>query len=328
MAAGSPDDLSSAYAYCEKLAFAHYENFPVASHLLPARMRPHIAAIYAFARTADDFADDPGIPDSERLRLLDDWQRRLNAVVPSPDGGQTPNPAGRGQTPDPAQRGQTPNPAQRGQTPSAETPSAEDRVFRALGNTIREHKLPASLFEDLLSAFRQDVTTTRYHTWADVLDYCRRSANPVGRLVLRVAGFDDATLDAESDAVCTALQLTNFWQDFARDWQHGRLYVPVEDRDAAGAKDEDLDLQRLTPEWTSALRIVAGRTRAFFAAGRPVCDAVSGRLRWELRLTWLGGSRILDRLEAANFDVFNHRPSLGATDAPALLWDAFCWKRR
>ena len=146
--------------------------------------------------------------------------------------------------------------------------------------------------------------------------------------MLRVAGFDDATLDAESDAVCTALQLTNFWQDFARDWQHGRLYVPVEDRDAAGAKDEDLDLQRLTPEWTSALRIVAGRTRAFFAAGRPVCDAVSGRLRWELRLTWLGGSRILDRLEAANFDVFNHRPSLGAADAPALLWDAFCWKRR
>lgn len=310
MAAGSPDDLSSAYAYCEKLAFAHYENFPVASRLLPARMRPHIAAIYAFARTADDFADDPGIPDSERLRLLDDWQRRLNAVVPFPDGGQTPSSA------------------ERGQTPSGETPSAEDRVFRALGNTIREHNLPASLFEDLLSAFRQDVTTTRYHTWADVLDYCRRSANPVGRLVLRVAGFDDARLDAESDAVCTALQLTNFWQDFARDWQHGRLYVPVEDRDAAGAKDEDLDLRRLTPEWTSALRIVAGRTRAFFAAGRPVCDAVSGRLRWELRLTWLGGSRILDRLEAANFDVFNNRPSLGAADAPALLWDAFCWKRR
>lgn len=313
MAAGSPDDLSSAYAYCEKLAFAHYENFPVASQLLPARMRPHIAAIYAFARTADDFADEPGIPDSERLRLLDDWQCRLNAVVAPHDRGLSSLPRHRGQTPE---------------HPRGLTPSAEDRIFRALGNTIREHNLPASLFEDLLSAFRQDVTTTRYRTWADVLEYCRRSANPVGRLVLRVAGFDNATLDAESDAVCTALQLTNFWQDFARDWQHGRLYVPVEDRDAAGAKDEDLDATRLTPEWIAALRTVAGRTRALFAAGRPVCDAVSGRLRWELRLTWLGGSRILDRLEAANFDVFNNRPSLGAADAPALLWDALCWKRR
>ena len=179
VAAGSPDDLSSAYAYCEKLAFAHYENFPVASQLLPARMRPHIAAIYAFARTADDFADEPGIPDSERLRLLDDWQCRLNAVVAPHDRGLSSLPRHRGLT-----------------------PLAEDRIFRALGNTIREHNLPASLFEDLLSAFRQDVTTTRYRTWADVLEYCRRSANPVGRLVLRVAGFDNATLDAESDAVC------------------------------------------------------------------------------------------------------------------------------
>lgn len=303
-ATDAPEALSSAYAYCEKLAFSHYENFPVASHLLPARMRPHIAAIYAFARTADDFADKPGLPDAERLRLLDDWQRRLDDVVSTGDAGLSPLPRDAHQT------------------------RASDSIFLALGNTIRQHNLPPSLFEDLLSAFRQDVTTTRYRTWTDVLDYCRRSANPVGRLVLRVAGYDSPTLDAESDAVCTALQLTNFWQDFADDWRHGRLYLPVSDRDAAGAKEEDLDAARLTPEWTAVLRTAAGRTRALFAAGRPVCDAVSGRLRWELRLTWLGGSRILDRLEAANFDVFRHRPSLGAADAPALLWDALCWKRR
>lgn len=301
-ATNGPDALSSAYAYCGKLAFSHYENFPVASHLLPARMRPHIAAIYAFARTADDFADKPGLPDTERFRLLDDWQRRLDAVV---DAHQIRAFDERGQAPSP-----------------------EDSIFLALGNTIRQHDLPPSLFEDLLSAFRQDVTTTRYRTWTDVLDYCRRSANPVGRLVLRVAGYNSPTLDAESDAVCTALQLTNFWQDFADDWRQGRLYLPVSERDAAGAKEEDLDAARLTPEWTAVLRTAAERTRALFAAGRPVCDAVSGRLRWELRLTWLGGSRILDRLEAANFDVFRHRPALGAADAPALLWDALCWNRR
>jgi len=313
MTAGYPDDLAAAYTYCEKLAFAHYENFPVASRLLPGPMRPHIAAIYAFARTADDFADEPGIPDPERLRLLDDWQRRLDAVVTPHAQGLSPRPRDRGQTPG-DQRGQT--------------PSLEDQIFRALGHTIRVHNLPPSLFEDLLSAFRQDVTTRRYRTWADVLDYCRRSANPVGRLVLRVAGYDDPVLDTRSDAVCTALQLTNFWQDFGRDWRQGRLYVPLADRDDTGACEDDLDASRLTPEWKSALRTVAGRTRELFSAGRPVCDAVRGRLRWELRLTWLGGSRILEKLEASGYDPLHHRPTLGAGDVPALMWDALCWNRR
>ena len=162
-----------------------------------------------------------------------------------------------------------------GVTPAVGSPTGErDLIFCALAHTIREHNLPISLFEDLLSAFRQDVVTTRYATWDDVLDYCRRSANPVGRLVLRVAGLDDPRVDAQSDAVCTALQLTNFWQDLAIDWSRGRLYVPLEERDRTGAKEADLDAARMTPEWQAALRAAAARTRDLFDRGRPVCDAV------------------------------------------------------
>ena len=275
--------LAGAYAHCEQLARAHYENFPVASRLLPAPMRPHIAAIYAFARTADDFADEPGLSAPERLGLLDMWGRKLRAH------------------------------------------SSEDPVFLALANTIRQHHLPVSLFEDLLSAFTQDVTTSRYERWTDILDYCRRSANPVGRLVLRVAGYDDPRLDRASDAVCTALQLTNFWQDLERDWTIGRLYVPAEDRQQAGARDEDLSARRMTAEWRQVMSVMVERTRELFAKGRPVCDGVSGRLRWELRLTWLGGAKILDKLERAGFDVFHNRPTVGKGDVPALIRGALLW---
>ena len=288
--------LSLAYAQCERRAREHYENFPVASFLLPAAMRPHIAAIYAFARTADDFADEPGLAPAERLRLLDDWGRQLAGCSGS------------------------------GRELREFTNSRPDPVFLALGRTIRECHLPVSLFEDLLSAFRQDVETTRYETWASVLDYCRRSANPVGRLVLRVAGYDDSKLDEQSDAVCTALQLANFWQDLGRDWAIGRIYVPREERVAAGAREDDLAAGKMTPEWRRVMETMTDRTRALFAAGRGVCDGVSGRLKFELRLTWLGGSRILDKLERHGFDVFNQRPSIGARDLPGLLRDAVLWR--
>jgi len=286
--------LARAYAACEQLARDHYENFPVASILLPRAMRRPVAAIYAFARRADDFADEPGYADAERLRLLDEWSHRLRQCFVEPGTAASP----------------------------------DDLIFAALADTIRAHHLPVSLFEDLLSAFRQDVTVKRYQTWDDVLDYWSRSATPVGRLVLRVAGYDDPSLDTASDAVCTALQLTNFWQDFARDWANGRLYVPLADRDRTGARDSDLEAGCLTPEWRAALVDVASRTRSLFAAGRPVCDGVTGRLKFELRLTWLGGSRILDRLEEANYDVFRHRPTLSAADAVPLLWRATTWKAR
>jgi phytoene/squalene synthetase len=159
------------------------------------------------------------------------------------------------------------------------------------------------------------------------MDYCRRSANPVGRLVLRVAGYSDGRIDAASDAVCTALQLTNFWQDLDRDWQKGRLYVPRDACERAGAREIDLAARRLSPAWRSVLSEMAARTRALFAEGRAVCDGVAGRLRYELRLTWLGGMRILDRLERGGYDVFSARPALGLLDIPSLLWGAVAWGR-
>ena len=283
--------LEAAYAYCERLAQSHYENFPVASRLLPARMRPHIAALYAFARLADDMADEGHRPAADRLADLEAWDARLSSIAA-------------------------------GAAPSA-GPHAE--VFVALRATIDACRLPPSLLHDLISAFRQDVTVTRYATWDDLLDYCRRSANPVGRLVLRVAGYDRADLDTASDAVCTALQLTNFWQDLEIDWKKGRIYLPAATREDARAREEDLAARRMTAEWRRALGEAVARTRRLFRAGVPVADGVRGRLRWELRATWLGGTRILDKLEAADYDVFTRRPALTRADVPPILWHTLFW---
>jgi phytoene synthase len=283
----------AAYAACLRLARRHYENFPVASRLLPPASRPHIAAIYAFARIADDFADEGDRPTASRLALLEDWQARLHEAA----AGRVP-------------------------TDGADTTF----VFAAMAQTMRACRLDVEPFDDLISAFRQDVTKSRYDTWEDLIDYCRRSANPVGRLVLRVTGYRDAALDRQSDAVCTALQLTNFWQDLERDWLKGRLYVPLSLLAAAGADEEDLRLRRLTPAWRSVLGEVTGRTRRVFQAGRAVADGVRGRLRWELRATWLGGMRTLDRIEAAGFDVFDARPTLGWIDALAIAWQMAAWR--
>lgn len=287
--------LAEAYAVCERIARAHYENFPVASRVLPARMRPHIAALYAFARTADDFADEGARPPDERIRLLEDWRRRLHTEH-----------------------------HEKGVQPRS-SPDA-DALFVALGHTIAECGLPVGLFDDLLSAFRQDITTKQYATWDDLLDYCRRSANPVGRLVLRIAGYDDPALDRASDALCTALQLTNFWQDLAIDWDRGRLYVPLADVLTSDAREEDLTARRITPEWRHALERVAARTHALFDEGRAVCSGVGGRLGLELRLTWLGGRRILQRVERRGFNMFDRRPALAARDVPSLMWQALVWR--
>lgn len=293
--------LQRAYGACQALAESHYENFPVASRLMPARLRPHVAAIYAFARTADDFADEPGREPGERLRLLDEWGRRLNGEhFPDPPSSDALRGAGESCPP--------------------------DLIFSALADTRARFDLPAELFHDLLSAFRQDVVTTRYQSWAAVLDYCRRSANPVGRLILRLSGYRDDALDRASDAVCTALQLTNFWQDLAIDWPRGRLYVPEETWRAAGADPAMLARRHMTAQWTAAMRACGERTRRLFEEGRPVCDGVGGRLRYELRATWLGGSRILDRLEAVNFNVFTSRPALGISDAIVIASKTLLWR--
>ena len=291
----SKSTLDGAYAACARLASDHYENFPVASWLLPAAMRGPIAAVYSFARYADDFADEGERSDAERLALLLDWRERLHRA-----GAQT----------------------------SPETTDERDLVFFALADTIRTYDLPVALFDDLLSAFEQDVAVHRYHAWSDLLDYCRRSANPVGRLVLRIANYRDERLDRASDCVCTALQLTNFLQDFERDWQRGRLYVPAEIYTSHGAAEASLDQPRLQGEWRAALGAIADRTRRIFDDGRAVCDGVSGRVGLELRLTWLGGQRILDRLEQAQYDPRDGRPTLGFWDAPSILWGAARWRPR
>ncbi len=300
-AAAPPRDvpaLAPAYDACVRLARRHYENFPVASWAVPARMRPHIAAVYAFARTADDFADEGERSGAERHRLLDAWQARLDAVAAGRDASWAPLPG---------------------------EPADAPLMFLALAHSVVACALPTSLLADLLSAFRQDVTVTRYATWADLLDYCRRSANPVGRLVLRIAGCRDARLDRWSDAVCTALQLTNFWQDVSVDWRRGRLYVPQDILAAYGASPRDLDAGAMTAEWRAAMADVAGRTRLLFGAGRPVADAVAGRLRYELRLTWLGGMRVLERIRRNRFDV-SRRPTLGLADVPVLAARLAAWR--
>ncbi|HUF23638.1 MAG TPA: squalene synthase HpnC [Vicinamibacterales bacterium] len=283
------------YAVCLDIVRAHHENFPVASHLVPARMRRHIAAVYAFARIADDFADEGHLAPDYRHRLLDDWEHRLRVAA-----------AG-----------------------SAERDGSDEAaVFAALEQTIAACSLPISLFTDLLSAFRQDVDVTRYATWPDLLDYCRRSANPVGRLVLRISGRDDAALDASSDALCTALQLTNFWQDLERDWKKGRVYLPADLMAAHGADEGDIAAGVMTPPLREALADAAERTRNLFHWGRHVCSQVGGRLGVELRATWLGGTRILDRLARSHFDVFQARPSLGARDALPITAQLVWWSAR
>lgn len=292
--------LAAAYARCARDCREHYENFPVASLLLPRAMRPHVAAVYAFARAADDFADEGERTAEARCRLLDLWRRRLldaasgDSVQPAPQSGE---------------------------------PEHAREIFLALGVTIRRLQLPVALFEDLLDAFRQDVAVTRYETWRALFDYCRRSANPVGRLVLRIGGYEARDLDEWSDAICTALQLTNFWQDVKSDYARGRIYLPLEEMRAHGAGETALAKGRSTPEWRSALAAAVRRTRALFNQGQPLCDRVGGRLGYEIRVTWLGGTRILDRLEAVNFDVFSHRPTIGAADIPWLAAAALAGPR-
>jgi squalene synthase HpnC len=296
--------LDASYAFCERIARTHYENFPVASRLLPGRMRPHVAAIYAFARLADDIADEGNASVAMRHARLDEWIARLHGAASSASADSGPS------------------------TLTPEMAAQAQPIFQALANTLRVCELPTGLLEDLVSAFRQDVTVTRYASWEALFDYCRRSANPVGRLVLRIGGWRDTELDAASDAVCTALQLTNFWQDLAIDWGRGRLYVPAEAHETARAELASLDRGEWTVEWQQALASCAARTRALFDRGRAVCDGVTGRLRFELRATWLGGVRILDRLEASRCDVFRARPSLGAGDLPSIAWHALWWSAR
>ena len=254
---------------------SHYENFPVASWLCPPRLRPPIAAIYWFARTADDIADEGDAPAAQRLADLDAYRQQLRACL----AGAEPGPRW-----------------------------AE--VFGPLRVQAREFALPAAPLFDLLSAFEQDIVKTRdqagYVNRGELLDYCRRSANPVGRLLLHLYGVSDAPSLAHSDAVCTALQLINFWQDLSVDQPRGRDYVPAEDRARHG----------MTP---ALVRELVGWARETMLAGAPLVHGVPGRAGWELRLVVQGGLRILDKIAARGYDSLSHRPKLNAWDVVMMI---------
>jgi hydroxysqualene synthase len=279
--------LDEAFAFCEARVRAHYENFPVGL-FVPQEKRRYVHALYAYARAADDFADEP-MYEGMRGEKLDQWEARLHA----------------------AYEGQ-----------------AEDPIFIALTETVRRLAIPKALLLDLLSAFRQDTVKTRYETWDELLDYCRRSADPVGRLVLIVFGYQDPALLPLSDAICTGLQLANHWQDLALDLRKGRIYAPRELMDRFGVKEWDLNAGRVTPALRAMMDELIARTRALFARGRPLCDAVGADLRFEMRLTWLGGSSILDAIEAAGYDVFRRRPRHGPLGKARLAWRAWRWPAR
>ncbi|MEP7276449.1 MAG: squalene synthase HpnC [Betaproteobacteria bacterium] len=258
------------------MAIDHYENFPVASRLVPARLRPAIVAIYWFARAADDLADEGDAAPAVRVAALDAFDAALDAI-------------GRGATP-------------------LEPP------FPELAAAVRRHRLPLAPMHDLVSAFRQDVTTARYPRFADVLDYCRRSANPVGRLLLALYDCESPDDLLASDAICTALQLTNFWQDVAGDWRRGRVYIPSEDLARFDVTERQIGEARVDARWRALMAFETARARDLMHAGRPLVRALPTRLGLELSAVIAGGTRILERIDAVGGDVFRHRPVLGPRD--------------
>ena len=273
-----------------RVSAAHYENFPVASFLLPRRLRAAVLAIYRFARAADDIADEGDAPPAARLAALDQYERAFDDIA-----------AGR--------------------------PPAEP-LFAELSAAIDRHALPLALFRDLLSAFRQDVTTARYATFAELSDYCRRSANPIGRLLLHLYGATTAVDLAHSDAICTALQLINFWQDIAVDWRKNRVYLPQEDLARFGVTEAQVANGRCDGGWRALLAFETDRARALLASGRPLAQALPWRLGLELRGVLAGGHRILDGIDAAGGDVFRHRPQLARRDWVIVAWHALFPPRR
>jgi len=279
--------VEAAYAACRRLARRHYENFPVASYLVPRDKRDALAAIYAFARCADDFADEGGagaVKPEARLQQLADWRQKLGDCYKG---------------------------------------HADHPVFLALSDAARRFQLSLQHFEDLLRAFELDVRVKRHSDFSSLLAYCSCSANPVGRLVLKLFGHREAELVALSDNICTALQLTNFWQDVAVDLERDRVYLPLEDMARFEYSLDDLRAARVDERWRRLLAFELARTREMFARGRPLVTEVTPSLRLQLRMTWLGGMRILDKIEEAEYDVFRSRPSLGRLDFLGLLVRAY-----
>lgn len=275
------------------MSIEHYENFPVASVLLPRRLRRPVTDIYRFARSADDIADEGDLSAAERLELLAQFEAGIEQL-------------------------------QYHQPVLADTPHSE--IFAPLANSIRNFQLPLKPFLDLLSAFRQDVTTHRYSDMAQVLDYCTRSANPVGRLMLHLYEAHSPELVEMADSTCTGLQLVNFWQDVALDWHKNRVYIPQDllaqydlDDDYIQARTQLLRQPEADTRWQEMMQLLVTDARQRLQAGLLLSSHLSGRISLELKMMVLGGLRILERLEAVKFDVFSHRPTLSRLDWLRLI---------
>lgn len=263
-----PHSLAEAFAYCRRLATTHYENFSVASWLLPRALRPHMYALYAYCRGVDDLGDEV---EGDRLALLDEWEAELRLCYE--DGAVQPR-------------------------------------FIALQDTIRRFDIPPEPFLRLVEANRADQQIRRYRTFEDLLRYCENSANPVGHLVLYLFGYRDRERQALSDATCTALQLTNFWQDVRRDLDKGRIYIPLEEIERFGYSEADLLAGRHDERFRALIRFQVGRTRGLFRRGLGLVPRVRGRLRVDLRLFSLSGLAVLDAIEGIDYDVLHRRPAL------------------
>jgi hydroxysqualene synthase len=274
--------INSSFKYCEEIAKSHYENFPVASLLLPKAKRKYVYAVYAFARAADDFADEPDILGGaeKRLALLNEWHGKLKDAY-------------NGKTYDP--------------------------IFIALRNTVEVNRIPIEPLENLLKAFKQDVVKSRYDTFDEVLDYCSNSANPVGRLVLMIFGCHDEEFFKYSDKICTALQLTNFWQDVEIDLKKDRVYIPKEDLDKFSYSHDELFAKKYDERFKKLLSFEVNRTQQIFDEGFKLIEMTANdertkKLSKELKLTWLGGTEILNKIREIDYDVFTKRPSISAID--------------
>ena len=265
----------------------HYENFPVASLLLPRRLREPVAAIYAFARSADDFADEGAMPPQERLLRLDGYRRELDAIAA---GLSTQHP-----------------------------------LFARLRPVIAAYRLPLGLFHDLLGAFEQDVRKDRYADYEELLAYCTRSANPIGRLLLHLFDATGEENLRQSDAICTSLQLINHWQDVAIDLKKnaaGRLYLPADEMQRFGVDVAQLHESRCDENFRALMRFQVDRARRLMLSGAPLGRRLPGRIGLEIRVIVAGGLRILAKMEAADYDIFRRRPVLTPGDWPRLLLDA------
>ena len=265
-----------------QMAVEHYENFPVASILLPPHLKRPVEIIYAFSRSADDIADEGDFRPEERLASLSGYIAELDRI-------------------------------ERDEIPAS-------RLFIDLKQVIHEFRLPLDPFRNLLAAFIQDISTKHYDLYEDVLNYCRLSANPVGLLMLHL--YEAATEENKkmSDAICTSLQLINFWQDVAIDWKKDRIYLPLEDMKRFGVTPSDIGNAHLSDRWRSLMQFEVERTRKLMQSGIPLASKLPGRIGWELRLVIQGGLRILDRIEMADYDVFNKRPVLKGGDWLSIIW--------